>query len=205
MKIVSMSGSLRENVGKKDAKALRRQDRVPCVMYGKTEQVMFSVPQVEFKPLVFTPDAAYVEIEINGQKRMAMLKDIEYHPVTENIMHADFYELSDDRPIVMSIPVYLTGTSVGVMKGGKAVLKIKRLKVKALPANMPEKIVLDITNLDLLQGIKVQEVATDNYDLLDVKSSVVVFIKSTRAAAAAAEATKQFVETIIKQKRERES
>ena len=188
MKIVSMSGSLRENVGKKDAKALRRQDRVPCVMYGKTEQVMFSVPQVEFKPLVFTPDAAYVEIEINGQKRMAMLKDIEYHPVTENIMHADFYELSDDRPIVMSIPVYLTGTSVGVMKGGKAVLKIKRLKVKALPANMPEKIVLDITNLDLLQGIKVQDVATDNFDLLDVKSSVVVYIKSTRAAAAAAEA-----------------
>ena len=188
MKIVSMSGSLRENVGKKDAKALRRQDRVPCVMYGKTEQVMFSVPQVEFKPLVFTPDAAYVEIEINGQKRMAMLKDIEYHPVTENIMHADFYELSDDRPVVMSIPVYLTGTSVGVMKGGKAVLKIKRLKVKALPANMPEKIVLDITNLDLLQGIKVQDVATDNFDLLDVKSSVVVYIKSTRAAAAAAEA-----------------
>ena len=191
MKIVSMSGSLRENVGKKDAKALRRQDRVPCVMYGKTEQVMFSVPQVEFKPLVFTPDAAYVEIEINGQKRMAMLKDIEYHPVTENIMHADFYELSDDRPIVMSIPVYLTGTSVGVMKGGKAVLKIKRLKVKALPANMPEKIVLDITNLDLLQGIKVQDVATDNFDLLDVKSSVVVYIKSTRAAAAAAEAEAQ--------------
>lgn len=190
MKIVSMSGSLRENVGKKDAKALRRQDRVPCVMYGKTEQVMFSVPQVEFKPLVFTPEAAYVEIEINGQKRMAMLKDIEYHPVTENIMHADFYELSDDRPIVMSIPVYLTGTSVGVMKGGKAVLKIKRLKVKALPANMPEKIVLDITNLDLLQGIKVQDVATDNFDLLDVKSSVVVYIKSTRAAAAAAEAAK---------------
>mgnify|MGYP003298958722 FL=1 len=186
MKIVSMSGSLRENVGKKDAKALRRQDRVPCVMYGKTEQIMFSVPQVEFKPLVFTPEAAYVEIEINGQKRMAMLKDIEYHPVTENIMHADFYELSDDKPIVMSIPVYLTGTSVGVMKGGKAVLKIKRLKVKALPANMPEKIVLDITNLDLLQGIKVQDVATDNFDLLDVKSSVVVYIKSTRAAAAAA-------------------
>ena len=188
MKIVSMSGSLRENVGKKDAKALRRQDRVPCVMYGKTEQVLFSVPQVEFKPLVFSPDAAYIELTINGEKRMAMLKDIEYHPVTENIMHADFYELSDDRPIVMSIPVYLAGTSVGVMKGGKAILKIKRLKVKALPANMPEKIVLDITNLDLLQGIKVQEVATDNFDLFDVKSSVVVFIKSTRAAAAAAEA-----------------
>ena len=156
-----MSGSLRENVGKKDAKALRRQDRVPCVMYGKTEQVLFSVPQVEFKPLVFSPDAAYIELTINGEKRMAMLKDIEYHPVTDNIMHADFYELSDDKPIIMSIPVYLTGTSVGVMKGGKAVLKIKRLKVKALPANMPEKIVLDITNLDLLQGIKVQEVETN--------------------------------------------
>ncbi len=185
MKIVSMSGSLRENVGKKDAKALRKEDKVPCVLYGKGEQIIFAVDQKEFKPLIFSPDASYVDLKINGETRRAMLKDINYHPVTENVMHADFYQLSNDKSIVMSIPVYLTGTSEGVMKGGKVVLKIKRLKVKALPGNMPEKIVLDITKLDILQGIKVQEIATDNYELLDVKSSVVVYIKSTRAAATA--------------------
>ena len=185
MKIVSMSGSLRENVGKKDAKALRREDKVPCVMYGKGEQKMFSVPQTAFSPVIFTPDACFIEIDLNGTKHMTMLKDIQYHPVTEIVYHADFYELSDDKPIVMSIPVYTTGSSKGVMKGGKLVTKIKRLKVKALPKDMPNKIVLDVTDLDVLQGIKVQEVPTNNFELLDVKSSVVVTVKSTRSSATA--------------------
>lgn len=187
MKVVSMSGSLRENVGKKDAKALRNQDMVPCVMYGKGEQVMFSVKQTAFNPIIFTPDACFVEIDINGTVHKAILKDIQYHPVTEIVYHADFYELSEDKPIVMSIPVYTTGTSKGVMKGGKAVLKIKRLKVKALPKDMPNRIVLDITDLDVLQGIKVQDVETNNFELLNVKSSVIVTIKSTRSTATAEE------------------
>ncbi len=186
MKIVSMSGSLRENVGKKDAKALRREDKVPCAMYGKNEQVLFSVPQTAFHPVIFTPDACFIEIDINGTKHMTMLKDIQYHPVTENVYHADFYELSDDKPIVMSIPVYTTGSSKGVMKGGKLVTKIKRLKVKALPKDMPNKIILDVTNLDVLQGIKVQEIPANNFELLDVKSSVVVLVKSTRSSATTA-------------------
>ena len=187
MKIVSMSGSLRENVGKKDAKALRREDKVPCVMYGKDEQKMFSVPQTAFHPVIFTPDACFIEIELNGTKHLTMLKDIQYHPVTEIVYHADFYELSDDKPVVMSIPVYTTGSSKGVMKGGKLVTKIKRLKVKALPKDMPNKIVLDVTDLDVLQGIKVQEVPTNNFELLDVKSSVVVTVKSTRSSATSTE------------------
>ena len=187
MKIVSMSGSLRENVGKKDAKALRREDKVPCVMYGKDEQKMFSVPQTAFHPVIFTPDACFIEIELNGTKHLTMLKDIQYHPVTEIVYHADFYELSDDKPVVMSIPVYTTGSSKGVMKGGKLVTKIKRLKVKALPKDMPNRIVLDVTDLDVLQGIKVQEVPTNNFELLDVKSSVVVTVKSTRSSATSTE------------------
>ena len=191
MKIVSMSGSLRENVGKKDAKALRREDKVPCVMYGKDEQKMFSVPQTAFHPVIFTPDACFIEIELNGTKHLTMLKDIQYHPVTEIVYHADFYELSDDKPVVMSIPVYTTGSSKGVMKGGKLVIKIKRLKVKALPKDMPNRIVLDVTDLDVLQGIKVQEVPTNNFELLDVKSSVVVTVKSTRSSATSTEETSE--------------
>lgn len=191
MRVVSLSGSPRENVGKKDAKALRRNALVPCVMYGKREQEMFSVPQTEFQRILFNPEPCYVEINLKGEKRRAMMKDIQFHPVTENVYHADFYELSDDKPIVMTIPVHTTGTSKGVMKGGKLAYKQKRLIVKALPANMPSEILLDITNLDIAQRFKVQDINTENYEILNPKSSEVVVVNSTRAAveteAAAAE------------------
>ena len=180
-----MSGSPRENVGKKDAKALRREDKVPCVMYGKGEQLMFAVPQTEFQRILFNPEPCFVEINMGGEKRRAMLKDIQFHPVTEIVYHADFYELSDDKPVVMSIPVHTTGTSVGVMKGGKLAYKQKRLKVKAVPANMPSEVLLDITKLDIAQRIKVQDIATENYEILNPKSSEVVVVNSTRAAATA--------------------
>ena len=181
-----MSGSLRENVGKKDAKALRREDKVPCVMYGKTEQVQFALNQTDFQRILFNPAPCFVDIELGSEKRRAMLKDIQFHPVTDIVYHADFYELSDDKPIVMSIPVHTTGTSVGVMKGGKLAYKQKRLNVKALPANMPSEVLLDITKLDIAQRIKVQDIATENYEILNPKSSEVVVVNSTRAAATAA-------------------
>lgn len=187
MRIVSMSGSLRENVGKKDAKALRRADMVPCVMYGKGEQKIFALPQTQFQRILFNPAPCFVEIELAGQKYRAMLKDIDFHPVTEIVYHADFYELSDDKAIVMSIPVHTCGTSKGVMKGGKLVYKQKRLNVKALPANMPSEILIDITNLDVAQRVKVQDVAAENFQILNPRSSEVVVVNSTRATASAEE------------------
>ncbi len=186
MRIVSLSGSLRENVGKKDAKALRRDAKVPCVMYGKGEQFLFSVPQTEFQRILFNPAPCFVDIDLNGTKHRAILKDIDFHPVTEIVYHCDFFELSEDKPIVMSIPVHTTGTSVGVMKGGKLAFKQKRLNVKALPANMPSEILIDITNLDVAQRCKVQDIATENFEILNPKSSEVVVINSTRAAATGA-------------------
>ena len=182
-----MSGSLRENVGKKDAKALRREDKVPCVMYGKGEQIMFSVDQTAFQRILFNPEPCFQKISINGTDHMAMLKDIDFHPVTEIVYHADFYELTDDKPVVMSIPVHTTGTSKGVMKGGKLVYKQKRLKVKAVPANMPSEVLLDITNLDVAQRIRVEDIACDGYSILNPKSSEVVNVVSTRASATAGE------------------
>ncbi len=185
MRIVSMSGALREHVGKKDAKALRREDRVPCVMYGKGEQIMFSLPLNQFNYIIFNPEPCFVEIDINGTKHTAMMKDIDFHPVTEIVYHADFYELSDDKAVVMSIPVHTTGTSVGVMKGGKLVYKQKRLNVKAIPANMPSEIVIDITNLDVAQRVKVQDISTENFEILNPKSNEVLVVNSTRASASA--------------------
>ncbi|MBR1785038.1 MAG: 50S ribosomal protein L25 [Bacteroidales bacterium] len=187
MRVVSMSGALREHVGKKDAKALRREDRVPCVMYGKGEQYLFSVEQTAFQRILFNPEPCFVNIDLGGVKHMAMLKDIDFHPVTEIVYHADFYELTDDKPIVMSIPVHTCGTSKGVMKGGKLVYKQKRVNVKALPAEMPSEVMLDITNLDVNQRIRVEDIATEKYCILNPKSSEVINIVSTRASATAAE------------------
>lgn len=180
-----MSGSLRENVGKKNAKALRREDMVPCVMYGKGEQYMFAVAQKDFQRILFNPAPCFVEIDLGGVKHRAMLKDIDFHPVTEIVYHCDFFELSDDKPVVMSIPVHTTGTSKGVMKGGKLVYKQKRLNVKALPANMPSEILIDITNLDIAQRCKVQDIPAENFCILNPKTSEVVVVNSTRNAAAA--------------------
>ena len=182
-----MSGSLRENVGKKDAKALRRAAKVPCVMYGKSEQLLFSVDQTAFQRILFNPEPCFVKIAINGTDHMAMLKDIDFHPVTEIVYHADFYELSDDKAVVMSIPVHTAGTSKGVMKGGKLVYKQKRLNVKAVPANMPSEVKLDITNLDVNQRIRVQDIACEGYEILNPKSSEVITVVSTRNVAADAE------------------
>jgi len=194
MRIVSLSGSLRENVGKKDAKALRRDAKVPCVMYGKGEQYMFAVPQTDFQRILFNPAPCFVEVELGGVKHRAMLKDIDFHPVTEIVYHCDFYELSDDKEIVMSIPVHTQGTSCGVMKGGKMAIKQKRLNVKALPANMPSEILVDITNLDIAQRCKVQDIATNNFAILNPQSSEVIVINSTRAAATAEGATEESAE-----------
>ena len=183
-----MSGSLRENVGKKDAKALRREDKVPCVMYGKGEQYLFAVPQVEFQRILFNPAPCFVEIDLNGNKHRAMLKDIDFHPVTEIVYHCDFYELSEDKEVVMSIPVHTAGTSTGVMRGGKLVIKQKRLNVKALPGNMPSEIVVDITKLDIGHRCKVQDVAQENFRILNPQTSDVVVINSTRNAVASSAA-----------------
>lgn len=183
-----MSGSLRENVGKKDAKALRNADKVPCVLYGGQEQIHFSMDVKQFKDLIYSPHIAYVNLEIDGKKYDAILQDASFHVVSDNLMHADFMELHQDRPIIMRVPVKTKGNSPGVMKGGILATKINKLKVKALPANMPEIITLDISKLDIGNSIKVKEVETNNFTLLDQPNSVVCTIKVTRAAAAAAQA-----------------
>jgi large subunit ribosomal protein L25 len=178
-----MSGALREHVGKKDAKALRRDAKVPCVMYGKDQQYMFSVDQTAFQRVLFNPEPCFIKVTLNGVDHMAMLKDIEFHPVTEIVYHADFYEMTDDKPVVMSIPVHTTGTSKGVMKGGKLAYKQKRLNCKAVPANMPSEVLIDITNLDVNQRVRVQDIPAENFCILNPKTSEVVNVLSTRASA----------------------
>ncbi len=191
MKIISMSGSLRESVGKKDAKKLRYEGKVPCVLYGGEKQIQFAMETTEFKDLIFSPEIAYVEINIDGTVYKATLQDVQYHVVTGNILHADFLQIHDDKPIMMSVPVKTKGTSAGVLKGGVLAIKLRTLKVKALPGDMPENIYVDITKLDIGNSTKVNQIETNNFTLLDSPNAVVVTIRMTRAAAAAAAAEKK--------------
>ncbi len=185
MKIVSMSGSPRENVGKKDAKKMRKAGLIPSVIYGGKEQHHIAVPAKDFKHLVFSPDIAFVNIDVEGTVYKAILQDIQYHPVTDNIMHADFLELVEGKQIVMGVPVKTTGTAPGILAGGKLQTKLRKIKIKALPEDMPESVTLDISELNIGNGIKVKEIEVPNASLLDAPNAVVVAVKVTRAAASA--------------------
>lgn len=179
MKTISMSGSLRENVGKKDAKKLRKDGLVPCVLYGGKTQKHFSVPEISFKNIVFTPEISFVDIDLNGEKHRTILQDIQYHPVTDKIFHADFLEIFD-KPITMKVPVKLTGNSAGVLKGGRLSLIFRKLSIKAIPDNIPENITIDITDLDIDHSVKVSSLKDEKFEILHPKNTVVVGILKAR-------------------------
>lgn len=181
MKTVSMSGSLRENVGKKDAKKHRREGNVPCVLYGGDSQIHFAVPEKSFKTVIFTPNSYLIELDINGKKYNAILKDVQYHPVSDLILHVDFLQIFEDKPVAIAVPIRVIGTSKGVLKGGKLIRKYRKLLVKALPANLPDEIVVDITKLNINESRKVMEMKQENIEFLDPPSSIVVAVKSARA------------------------
>lgn len=187
MKHVSMSGSSRESVGKKDAKRLRREGRIPSVLYGGEKQLIFSVADVEFKKILYTPEVQLINFNIDGVKKSAILQDIQYHPVTDNILSADFLEVIDDKPVMVSVPIKITGVSKGVLRGGKLIKKFKKLKVKGLAKHVPEYIEIDITPLNINDVMKVNQVSVPNLTLLDIPNAVIVSVASTRGVVAAEE------------------
>ncbi len=185
MKTVSMSGSLRENVGKKDAKKMRNEGFVPSVIYGGETQMHLAIPLGDFRHLIYSPDIAFVEINVDGKVYRAILQDIQYHPVTDNILHADFLELVDGKPIVMGVPIKTTGTAPGILEGGRLIMKIRKLKVKALPEHMPELLTIDISELNIGGGVQVKEVEIENGVALDAPNAVIVAVRVTRVAVTA--------------------
>lgn len=186
MKTLAMFGYLRDGVGKSSTKTLRNEGKVPCVLYGGKENVNFSMYSEDFKNLVYTPNTYKVQLDINGAIYKAVLKDIQYHPVNDSILHADFLAIHDDKPVEMMIPVKFVGNSVGVRAGGKLIVKSKKLRVKALPANLPDSIEINIETLDIGNSIKVADVKSENLVLLDSPNNPIVSIKTTRAAQSAA-------------------
>lgn len=180
MKTVSMSGSLRENVGKKDAKGLRKEGLVPCVIYGGEDQVHFSTAAANFRQILFTPETFLIDITIDGKTYTTILQDIQYHPITDKVLHADFLLVKADKPVCVSIPIKLEGTAPGVIRGGKLKIRLSKLKVKALAQYIPEYITVNISSLNVGQVIKVKDIHVENVTMMDFANLVIVDIKVAR-------------------------
>lgn len=188
MKSITIKGSERESVGKVATKALRNAGLVPCVLYGGNQAVHFSAEVMAFKNLVYTPNAHTVEIDLGeGKSFNAILQDIQVHPVSDKILHIDFFQLFDDKEITMEVPVKVVGTSKGVLAGGVLRLNTRKLKVKALPKNLPDFIEADITPLEMGNKLYVTKLANDNYKLIHPDNTVVAQVRISRAAMKAAQ------------------
>lgn len=188
MKVAPLSGSLRANVGKKDAKAMRNAGLVPCVLYGQGSQTHFTIKDIAIEKLVFNPDVFQIELDIEGKKTNAIIQDLQQDPITDKVLHVDFLELDAKKPVKVALPVRLTGSSRGVLAGGKLMQVFRRLKVIAIPGELPEAIIIDIAKLRIGQSIRVGDLETSGLKFVDAKSAVVVSVKMARGASKAAEA-----------------
>ncbi|NQX77101.1 50S ribosomal protein L25/general stress protein Ctc [Gilvibacter sp.] len=183
MKSITIKGSQRESVGKVSTKALRNAGKVPCVVYGGETPIHFSAPELAFKNLVYTPDVHTVVIELeDGTSINAILQDIQFHPVTDRILHIDFYQIFDDKEITMNIPVRLVGNSRGVRNGGVLRFVNRKLRIKAVPANLPDYIEADITELRIGNKLYVTTLTNDAYTIMHPDNTVVVQVRTSRNA-----------------------
>jgi len=182
MKKAQLSGSLRANVGKKDAKALRNAGQVPCVLYGQGEQTHFSVRSVDLEKIIFSPDVFQIELDIDGTKKMAIIQVKDMHPVKDKPMHIDFLELNDKKPVRVTLPLRTTGAAIGVMNGGKLRQPYRALRVIGLPGNLPDAITMDITKLKIGQSIRISDIAIEGMEFLEPANAVVIAVKRARGA-----------------------
>ena len=181
MKTVEIIGYQRANLGKKEAKRLRVEGNVPCVVYGGDEQIHFYAPMILFRNLVYTADAHFAHLNIEGVEKQCILQDIQFHPVNETIMHADFLELHEGKKVKMDIPILLKGTPIGVGKGGKLMFKRRSLRIEALPKNMPEHLELDVSSLDFGKSAKVEDVQTGDFKVSEDPALSIAVIEVPRA------------------------
>lgn len=182
MKSITIKGSKRESVGKVATKALRNAGKVPCVLYGGDKALHFSADEKSFKKLVYTANVYTATIEVDGTTYSAILQDIQFHPVSDKILHMDFYQLFDDKLVTMDIPVRLVGTSPGVINGGSLSFAKRKLSIKALPADLPDFINADISKLKIGMKVVVSDVADDKLTIMHPENTVVVQVRTARAA-----------------------
>ena len=191
METIKISGVKRNAFGKKESKLIRKEGLVPCTIYGRDETIHFSVDARSLKPLIYTPQSYLVEFDIDGQKEVGVMREVQYHPVNDTILHIDFYHVIPGKPIAIDVPVRLSGSSEGVKQGGKLILSKRKLRISATMENLPDELVVDVTTLGLGKSIFVGDLKYDNITLLTPATTAVCAVKMTRAArGAAAAATK---------------
>jgi large subunit ribosomal protein L25 len=182
MKKAQLSGSLRANVGKKDAASLRGESRVPCVLYGQGEQTHFSVKRVELDKIIFSPEVYQVELDIEGKKALGIVREVQQHPVKDTLQHVDFYELNDSKKVRVDLPVRTKGAAKGVLNGGKLNMAFRTLSCFGLPGDLPDAITVDITPIRIGQSIRVSEVKIPGVTIMDPANAVVLGVKISRGA-----------------------
>jgi large subunit ribosomal protein L25 len=182
MKTAQLSGSLRANVGKKDAALIRNEGRVPCVLYGQGTQTHFSVSRVAIDKIVFSPDVYQVELDIEGKKATGIIRELQQHPTKDTIQHVDFYELSETKPVSVKLPVRLVGSARGVLAGGRLMQVFRNLSCVGLPSAIPDAITVDIAKLKIGQSIRVNSISIPGISFLDPANAVVVSVKMARGA-----------------------
>ncbi|MEQ9263307.1 MAG: 50S ribosomal protein L25/general stress protein Ctc [Owenweeksia sp.] len=182
MKVVTIEGTKREELGSKSAKQLRREGNVPCVIYGGKENIHFFTPETSFKELLYTAEAHTVEININGTSTKAVIRDVQYHPVTDDVEHVDFFELIPGVPVTIEVPINLIGNARGVRNGGRLKVNLRKLRVKASEENLPGKLDIDIEKLRIGQAIRVSEVNTDGFEIEHEPHRVILTIQNARNA-----------------------
>ncbi|MCQ2193278.1 MAG: 50S ribosomal protein L25/general stress protein Ctc [Paludibacteraceae bacterium] len=191
MKSFALNGTLRKELGKKATKAVRANGNIPCILYGNGKTIAtFEVTSNDVRKLVYTPEIFVVELTIDGKSYKAVMQELQFHPVKDTILHIDFLEVTDSKPVVVKVPVVSVGHAEGVKAGGKLIQNVRRLKVKALYTNIPETLQINVETLGLNKSIQVKDLSFDNLELLDNPQNVVITVKPTRAAAAAMAAAK---------------
>ena len=188
MKKAQLSGSLRSNVGKKDAASLRLAGMVPCVIYGQGTQTHFSVKRTELDKIVYSPEVFQVELDLDGKKVTGIIQELQQHPTKDTIQHVDFLELSDSKPVRVKLPVRLTGSARGVLAGGKLMTVFRNLQCVGLPGDLPDAITLDIAKLKIGMSIRVKNIEIPGVTILDPANAVVVSVKMARGAVKGADA-----------------
>ncbi len=188
MKTIEIKAAKREVFGKKESKAVRRNAAIPCVIYGEGETVHFSIGEKEIKPLIYTPNSYLVDIDIEGKIEKGVIREVQFHPVEERILHVDFLRVVPGKVVAIDVPVKLTGNSEGVKAGGKLLLSKRKIRVSATPENLPDELVIDVTTLQVGKSVFVGDLHYDNITLLTPATTAICAVKVTRASRGAADA-----------------
>ena len=187
MKTFDLKGLLRKELGKKATKQVRKQEKIPCVLYGNGEPVHFEANEKEYGQLIFTPSTFQINLDIEGTIHPAIMKAIQFHPVTDRVLHIDFLRIADGKPVGVSIPVRLEGFAKGVQQGGKLKLEMRRVTVSGMIQSIPDELLINVTNIEVGQSIKVRDLSYPEFEILDPKNAVIASVKTTRVAKGAAE------------------